>query len=90
MFSAWCWSMIPIYVITAARFLREGMWADLAFTPLWLWVSARVWGGSVQHAAASACAVAEHHISRPKKYGTHDARIRLYWGFCCVPCVPFE
>ncbi|KAG2433003.1 hypothetical protein HXX76_008730 [Chlamydomonas incerta] len=39
-FSAWCWSMIPIYVITAARFLHEGQWVDLALTPLWLWLYA--------------------------------------------------
>ena len=82
-FSAWCWSMIPIYIITAARFVREGQWADLAFTPLWLWVSMPpgrpAWTASCQHPHTHSYHVLIH-------LAQHAGATT---SLCPHPCVPY-
>jgi hypothetical protein len=36
-FSAWCWSWVPVCCVLVRWLVAAGQWAALAFTPLWMW-----------------------------------------------------
>ncbi|GIL71324.1 hypothetical protein Vretimale_2820 [Volvox reticuliferus] len=93
-FSAWCWSMIPVYALILWRYLLERQWGQLAWTPLWMWMyvvcaAADVSGATAAYRPRTEALAAAMHLSHTLSKALHCAglpsypvpqgRGRLYW-----------
>ncbi|GLI59280.1 hypothetical protein VaNZ11_001130 [Volvox africanus] len=93
-FSAWCWSMIPVYALILWRYLLERRWGQLMWTPLWMWMyvvcaCADVSGATAAYRSRTEALAAAMHLSHTLSKALHCAglpsypvpqgRGRLYW-----------
>ncbi|GIL46421.1 hypothetical protein Vafri_3419 [Volvox africanus] len=93
-FSAWCWSMIPVYALILWRYLLERRWGQLMWTPLWMWMyvfcaCADVSGATAAYRSRTEALAAAMHLSHTlckalycaglPSYPVPQGRGRLYW-----------